>query len=642
MGRRYFRTIAAMSRTELRRRAQYLDRRPLQGAARRWLRACAALLWLVAAPWPLWAAPPIPRPHVLVLEDESAERPVYLAFMQGLREGLAPLREAVVYAENLDLARFPTPAHLERQGRWLATKYGEVRIDIVVAAGRRALDYALAGRPALFPQAAILFLADGVASPPEGNATGIGIGLDTQAMLRDALALLPGTRRVVLVTDLIDTMNYWRTLREDLQRLPSGIELVVLEALPIDDLRRSVAQLPADSLVLYTRQLRDRDGRDYAQTEVLDALAAAANAPLFGQVGWQLGHGVVGGRLVDAAELGRHIAALVRRVAAGEAAGTIPVGPAPHFAARYDGRQIERWRIDRALLPPDAQLLYASPSLWEEHRALVIGVGAALLLQTALIGALLWEHRARRRAEAGLRRRTQQIAQLNRSAALGEVSAAIAHEVNQPLGSILLNAETAERLLGGGAAAQAEAREVLADIRRDGRRAAAVVDKVRQLFRRSEVDAQPVALNAVARAAAEIVRADARFGQLAFELDLAPGLPAVPGDPVQLQQVVLNLATNAAEALLGAPGDGGRIAIATRRAASGDAVELEVSDSGPGLEPGTEEAVFEPFHSGKSDGMGMGLAISRGIAAAHGGTLVAENRAGGGACFRLTLPAVRA
>jgi len=165
---------------------------------------------------------------------------------------------------------------------------------------------------------------------------------------------------------------------------------------------------------------------------------------------------------------------------------------------------------------------------------------------------------------------------------------------------------------------------------------------VRQLFRRGEVDAQPVALNAVARAAAEIVRADARFGQLAFELDLAPGLPAVPGDPVQLQQVVLNLATNAAEALLGAPGGARRIAIATRRAASGDAVELEVSDSGPGLEPGTEEAVFEPFHSGKSDGMGMGLAISRGIAAAHGGTLVAENRAGGGACFRLTLPAVRA
>jgi C4-dicarboxylate-specific signal transduction histidine kinase len=194
----------------------------------------------------------------------------------------------------------------------------------------------------------------------------------------------------------------------------------------------------------------------------------------------------------------------------------------------------------------------------------VTGIATALLLQSALIGALLWEHRRRQRAELELRRRTQQIAALNRSAALGEVSAAIAHEVNQPLGSILLNAEAAERLLRAEPADVGEAREILADIRRDGRRAGALGQKVRQLFRRADIAAAPVALNRLAADVVEIAVSDPRFRGFAFDLDLAADLPAVSGDAVQLQQVVLNLVTNAAEAVLSSAGAARRVVVRTR------------------------------------------------------------------------------
>jgi C4-dicarboxylate-specific signal transduction histidine kinase len=306
--------------------------------------------------------------------------------------------------------------------------------------------------------------------------------------------------------------------------------------------------------------------------------------------------------------------------------------------AVYDARQLQRWNIDRSRLPPDAQLRFEPYSLWKERTGLVVGVVAALLLQSALIGALLWEHRRRRRAELELRRRTQQIAALNRSAALGEVSAAIAHEVNQPLGSILLNAEAADRLLRAEPADVGEAREILADIRRDGRRAGAVVEKVRQLFRRADIAPSPVALNRIAADVVEIAAGDPRLRVLAFDLDLAADLPAVAGDAVQLQQVVLNLVTNAAEAVLSSAGADRRVVVRTRAGPAPASAELAVLDAGPGIPPEELGRVFEPFYSRKAEGMGIGLSISRSVAEAHGGELVAENRAEGGACFRLMLP----
>jgi signal transduction histidine kinase len=476
------------------------------------------------------------------------------------------------------------------------------------------------------------------------DVSGTFVGVDIRAALRDAMALLPRTRHVALVADAIDDMSYWRTLREDLSTLPQGVALIALEGLPVDELKQRVAALPPDSLIFYTRQIRDHNGRQYGQADILDALARSANAPVFGQVAWQMGHGVVGGRLVDPDAIGRKTAALVLRVAGGERAASIPVDRSVVYPAVYDARELRRWGIDRERLPPNSTILFEQPSLWREKRGWVIGIVTALLMQSALIGALLWERRRRRRIEIELRQRTQEIAQLNRSAALGEVSAAIAHEVNQPLGSILLNAEAAERLLAADRPAVDEAREILQDIRRDGRRAGAIIHKVRQLFRHADAEAQRVSMNRIVRDVVEIAKADFRFSGVQIDLDLAADLPRLSGDRVQLQQVTFNLMTNAADAVQAMSQGPRRIKLRThpQQDRGRTHVLLEVIDTGAGLPADGLENVFEPFVSGKADGMGVGLSISRNIAAAHGGTLTAQNVAEGGACFRLSIPALLA
>jgi PAS domain S-box-containing protein len=245
---------------------------------------------------------------------------------------------------------------------------------------------------------------------------------------------------------------------------------------------------------------------------------------------------------------------------------------------------------------------------------------------------------ARRAAEAEAARLEAELAHLTRVATLGEFSAALAHELNQPLAAILSNAQAAQRFLDAESPDLPEIREILDDIVRDDQRARDVILRVRELSRKGAGRREPAALgvNALVGDILRIVRGDLLMRKVALETDLADGLPPVTGDAVQLQQVLLNLILNALEAMEGRPER--RLILRTRAAGDGQ-VELEVADTGNGLAPGAAERLFEPFFSTKDHGMGMGLAINRAIVEAHGGRIRAEARDGGGTSFVVGLPA---
>lgn len=240
------------------------------------------------------------------------------------------------------------------------------------------------------------------------------------------------------------------------------------------------------------------------------------------------------------------------------------------------------------------------------------------------------------RAQAEIDDLRLQVAHVARVSTLGELVSSLAHELSQPLAAVVANAEAASRMLQGGRGTESLG-EVLADIVSEAGRAAAVIDRLRALLRRDAPAREVLDLGSVVREVAPLAAAEARHREASIRLELADDLPAVSGDRVQLQQVLLNLILNGLDAVTGEPAP--RVVL-VRTLRDGGTVLVEVTDSGPGIPEALLGRVFEPFYTTKPSGLGIGLPSSRTIVQAHGGAIRAEQRAGRGATFVVALPAV--
>ena len=226
---------------------------------------------------------------------------------------------------------------------------------------------------------------------------------------------------------------------------------------------------------------------------------------------------------------------------------------------------------------------------------------------------------------------------MNRRVALGEMSGAIAHELNQPLGAIRNNAGAAELLLKSDPPKLAEVAEILADIQRDDQRASDIIARIRNLLRKGDFERQAMDLNEAIAESMKMLGAEASAREVLLRTDLAYDLPKVKADRIEVQQVVLNLALNAIEAMNDQPVARRVLTIQSRRANAAEA-EVSVADRGTGIPADALHGMFDAFVTTKPTGMGLGLAISRTIVEAHGGRIDATNGPEGGAVIRFTLP----
>jgi C4-dicarboxylate-specific signal transduction histidine kinase len=243
----------------------------------------------------------------------------------------------------------------------------------------------------------------------------------------------------------------------------------------------------------------------------------------------------------------------------------------------------------------------------------------------------------RKRSEREAAEQRNELAHLWRVSTLGQLSASIAHEINQPLATILNNAEAARKMLAREEVDVAELREICDDIVAENHRAASVIRRLRTLFKGGDMLLQPLDVNELILDTLVLVHTELLMRHVATATELASPLPAVEGMRVQLQQVLLNLFMNAADAMEGNAVAERKLAVATAMTDTG--VHICVSDCGPGIAEADLKRIFEPFWSSKPGGMGMGLAICRSIVTAHGGSLTASNGSERGAMFCVELPA---
>jgi C4-dicarboxylate-specific signal transduction histidine kinase len=249
------------------------------------------------------------------------------------------------------------------------------------------------------------------------------------------------------------------------------------------------------------------------------------------------------------------------------------------------------------------------------------------------------EKRERQNAEERLRLAQAELTHLSRVTVMGEIAASIAHEVNQPLAAVVMNANAGLRWLAAEPPNLEEAEAAMQRVISDGKRASDVISRIRALLRKGASEQSALRVKDVVRETLAITGHELERHRIEVHSELLDEMPTVLGDRVQLQQVILNLMLNAIDAMT----EVDRARVLTIRSLLDDAkgIVLEVSDCGKGFEPGSEDRIFDAFFSTKAAGLGMGLSVSRSIVEAHGGTLRATANVGPGATFYLTLPVGR-
>ena len=532
-------------------------------------------------------------------------------------------------------------AYEESLQRHLNTKYRDKPIGVVVAMGTATLEFVLRTRAALWPGVPIVFaMVDESAFarlslPPD--ATGCIVRLRLADMMTTARAVVPHLQGIVFAGDSWDRQTAFRHWKDEIPEAAAGVEVTDLTGLTMRELRKRVAALPDRTAILYSAIYTDGEGTFYPPSEALALVAETANRPIVVAAEPFVGSGGIGGYVLIPTLIGEQAARLAVRIVEGAPASSIPAEIVDAVRPVFDWRQLQRWGVSMSRLPAGSEIRFREPGIWEQYHRQSIAVATVILFQAALIAGLFHERSRRRKAEVEARQRMSELAHLNRQATAGEMSASIAHELNQPLGAILSNTESAELMLRSPSPNLDEIREILADIRRDDQRASEVIRRLRSLLKRTAFELKEIDLNETVREVFEFLSVQASARGVALTATLSPDTLRVKGDSIQLQQVILNLIMNGIDATVDAPV--GRRHIVGRTAwMNGALAEISISDSGHGIPPDKLVKVFDPFFTTKKQGMGIGLSIARTIIEAHGGRIWAESDFGDGAVFRLCLP----
>ncbi|APG10141.1 ATPase [Bradyrhizobium japonicum] len=548
-----------------------------------------------------------------------------------------------VQEHTLLSARFNNPGPEAPFVEYLSSLYQGKPPDIVLSIGAPAARFVQRYRAKLFPEAptVLTVVEQRLVNRPDltENDVVVSVRNDFVAAFENILKLLPDTKTVAVVVGASPLEKFWMDeVKRELKPLEGRLDLVWYSDLPFEEILKRASVLPPHSALFWGLMLVDAAGIVHEGDIALHRLHAVANAPIFSYQEPFFGDASVGGPMHSVAETSSKTVSAAIRILGGEKPARIKYEPIGFGPPKYDSRELQRWGISESSLPPGSEILFRESTVWDRYRWQMLLIAAVILIQAGFIGGLLNERQRRQLAEIESRQRLAELAHANRYSAVGELTTSIAHELNQPLGSILTNAETAELMLKATSPDINEIRQILADIRRDDQRASEVIRRLRSVLKKRPFEIKDTELNDTVREAIGLVTALADGRRITLAYAPAAAELHVKGDPVQLQQVVLNLIINALDAVSDADMKKREVSVSTGRA--GGHAEIRIADTGSGIAVGDLANIFNPFFTTKPQGMGMGLAIVKTIVEAHHGTIAAENQQSGGALFTIRLPII--
>jgi PAS domain S-box-containing protein len=672
--------------------------------------------------------------------------------------------------EFLDLARFPKEVDELRTARYLAEKYVGKLPEIVMPLNSEALRFAMKYRDLFAPNVPVVFccVTPQIATTADRphDITGVYTQFDVGKTIALAQKLQPRSHNLVIISGSSDIdRRYMAAMRKEIEPYENSFNTHYWLGVSYESLLERASHLPRETIVVFVTDYDDSTGRTLSPAQVVEALAQAAGAPVYGPSDTYFGRGIVGGYMDSFELMGVGAADLALKVLAGGNPAAIDPQPSQNRNFRVDARQLLRWKLSEKNLPANTIVSFKPPTLWEEHRYLVLVSVVVMLLQTIMITALLVQMFARRRAEASLkesegrwrsvfdmstvgivladrnfrflatnaafqamlgrtddelrgltpldistaedleplkilyeqvrkgsrqsyeavhqyrhkggaaiwvhayvsgmqsigskpalllattidvtdRKRAEaasrdalsELARVARLTTMGEMTASIAHEINQPLGAIVNDGSAGLRWLANASPDLEEARACFRRIVKDGHRASQVIGGIRAMLKKTSDTREVLDINELAREVLMFARGEIENQRIVVRTELKENLAEVFVNQIQLQQVVLNLVMNGIDAMTTL---GIRARVLTLRSlrSGPSSVTLTVEDAGTGIENNIIDRIFEAFFTTKTHGIGMGLSISRSIVVAHGGRLSVSPGHPHGSVFQVELPA---
>jgi signal transduction histidine kinase len=526
---------------------------------------------------------------------------------------------------------------------YLSALFAKRAPDLIVSIGAPAAAFVQRHRQRLFPETPMVFTVVDQRrvqySTLTSNDTVVAVAINYFGAIENILRVLPNTKNVAVVVGASPIEKYWREeIGKEVKPFENRIAFTWYNQLSFEDILKHAAALPAQSAIFWELMIVDAAGVVHEEGKALARLHAVATAPIFSYTDAFFGREIVGGPHLPVLEYGKQVAGVAVRILGGEKAGDIKIPPIGFAAPKFDWRQMQRWGISEKRLPPGSEIHFREPTIWQQYFWRMVAILVALAMQTWLIIALVWEDRRRRRSEANARALASELAHMNRIATAGQLTASIAHEIRQPLSSISSFGIAGLNWLKREPPNLDNVRSGLENIVKAVHRVDDVIKGVTTLFRNEPTTRTEVYVNAlVEQVLISTARARDSNGVLLQTNLVKTPPPYVMADPGQLQQVVLNLITNAIDAM-SASQRGARILRVDTNVDQANFVVITVADSGPGIDPKIVEQLFKPFFTTKSSGMGLGLPICKSIVEAHQGKLTAATREPHGAVFRIELP----
>ncbi|TMJ05935.1 MAG: GHKL domain-containing protein [Alphaproteobacteria bacterium] len=590
-------------------------------------------------------------PHTVLIMDQSG--PGVIAFDQITRSFRSRLdggtqAAPTIYHEKLDLNVFSDAAYLRLLEDFVHEKYRNREIGVIFAVGAKGLQWAISFRDRRRADIPIVFAGISnqavQASELPRNVTGRTIEHSFEDYVRTARVVVPDLRELVLVGDPLEQQGYRRHMKQEILAGAGGVDIVDLTGLPVRTVKERVAGLPASSVIVYTAIYLD-DGKVITPREGLDMIAATANRPIVVDVEPYVGMGAAGGIVLRPEIVGREAAELVMRVLEEDTAAEIPVTASNAMQAVFSWPDLRKWGVDESRLPVGSDVRFRSPGIWEQYSGQISLLAGVTLLQSLLIVGLLYEDHRRRAAEARhsvaeaqSARLKSEMAQLDKVAAAGQMSASIAHEIRQPLAAIVAFGTAGLRWLTRSEPDFSEVQKSLKTIVDQGLRAGQMIENVRALFKQDIEPRVVVDVRSLVRNTLVLVPEEIRSNNIIVKLNIDSVRPLqVFGNEGQLRQVLLNLITNAIDSMKSVA-NRPRVLRVTAAASEPRGVSIAVEDSGPGIDPKTLDRLFDPFFTTKPTGMGLGLSICKSIVEAHKGNLIVEAAGQYGAIFHIVLP----